>query len=94
MLSNECAFNYPTCFHATLPIYWGCTNITEFFDERGILLFKDENDLVNIVNSLTPEFYNERKEYIDRNYEIAKSYKPISIRIADAIKEFCIINNI
>jgi len=56
-----------------VPIYWGCSNISDFgYDERGIIRFKDENELVTILNSLTPETYEQMKPYIDYNCEIAK----------------------
>jgi hypothetical protein len=56
-----------------IPIYWGCPNISEFgYDERGIIRFNNEFELIQILNSLTPEVYNQMKPYIDYNYEIAK----------------------
>lgn len=56
----------------TVPIYWGCPNIEEFgYDERGIIRFNDTNELIEIVNNLTPELYNKMKPYIDYNYEVS-----------------------
>jgi hypothetical protein len=55
----------------TLPIYWGCPNIGDFYDTRGIITFKSKDELVDIVNNLTPELYYEMKPYIDHNYEVA-----------------------
>ena len=37
----------------TIPIYWGCPSIGDFFDIRGFILFDDINDLENILNNLT-----------------------------------------
>ena len=57
----------------TIPIYWGCPNISDFgYDERGIIRFNNEFELIQILNSLTPELYNHMKPYIDYNYEVAK----------------------
>tara|TARA_R110001592_G_scaffold15315_2_gene66974 strand:- start:7368 stop:8258 length:891 start_codon:yes stop_codon:yes gene_type:complete len=57
----------------TIPIYWGCPNIGEFgYDDRGIINFNNEEELLNIVNNLTPELYYQMKPYIDYNYQIAK----------------------
>jgi hypothetical protein len=57
----------------TVPIYWGCSNINDFgYDDRGILYFETPEQLLQIVNNLTPELYNEMKPYIDYNYEVAK----------------------
>jgi len=55
----------------TLPIYWGCPNIGEYYDERGIITFNTEEELLHILNHLTPEDYHDRKKYIDHNYQIA-----------------------
>jgi hypothetical protein len=57
----------------TVPIYWGCNNIEDFgYDERGIIRFNNENELLEILNLLTPEMYFQMKPYIDYNCEIAK----------------------
>jgi len=56
-----------------IPIYWGCPNLSQFgYDERGIIRFNNEIELISLLNSLTPELYNQMKPYIDYNYEIAK----------------------
>ena len=55
----------------TLPIYWGCPNIGEFYDDRGIIIFNTIDELINIVNNLTPEDYYSRLPYINNNYELA-----------------------
>ena len=60
------------CFlTGTVPIYHGCTNIGEFFDMRGILYFENQEQLDEIVDSLTPEKYESMLEYIKINYEKA-----------------------
>lgn len=57
----------------TVPIYWGCPNIEKFgYDERGIIRFSNEKELLQILNSLTPEDYYNMKSYIDYNYELAR----------------------
>jgi hypothetical protein len=55
----------------TIPIYWGCPNIGDYYDERGIITFNTKEELLHIINSLTPEDYYSRREYIDYNYQIA-----------------------
>ena len=57
------------CFATkTIPIYWGAPNINEFWNEKGIITFEDENELVNILNNLTEEDYFQRLEAIEENY--------------------------
>jgi len=52
----------------TVPIYHGCPNIGEFFDMDGILTFSNQEELDNILNSLSKEKYNSMKVAIDNNY--------------------------
>lgn len=57
------------CFlTGTIPIYHGCTNIHEFFDERGILLFNTEEELHKIIDSLSEEKYQSMLEYAKINF--------------------------
>ena len=55
----------------TVPIYWGCPNIGEKYDKNGIITFDSIEELMYIINSLTPEKYYQMKQSIDYNYEIA-----------------------
>jgi hypothetical protein len=78
----------------TVPIYWGCDNIEEFgYDERGIITFKNEKELLEIINSLTPELYHQMKPYIDYNYEVAK-LDDLEDRISEVFDSFTELNNI
>jgi len=57
------------CFlTGTVPIYHGCIHIHEFFDERGILSFQTQEELDSIIDSLTPELYEQMLPYIKENY--------------------------
>lgn len=61
------------CFMSyTIPIYWGCPNIGDYFDKNGIIEFNTKEELENILKNLTPEDYHSRLESVKRNYEIAK----------------------
>ena len=56
----------------TIPLYWGCPNISEFgYDERGIIRFDTKEELLDIINNLTPEKYSEMLPFIEYNYELA-----------------------
>jgi hypothetical protein len=58
------------CFlTGTIPIYHGCLNIGEFFDTRGILYFRNEKELLDIMNSLSLEKYQEMLPYAKINFE-------------------------
>ena len=78
----------------TVPIYWGCNNIEDFgYDERGIIRFNNENELLEILNSLTPEIYFQMKPYIDYNCEVAK-LDNLEDRISEFFDAYIQMNNI
>jgi hypothetical protein len=78
----------------TIPLYWGCPNIAEFgYDERGIIRFNNENELLNIINNLTPEIYKDMLPYINHNYELAKK-DTFENNISQFFDNFFNINNI
>jgi len=65
------------CFAVgTIPIYWGCKNVGDFFDERGILQFETLEDLVKIFNEINdhPDLYNLMYPFVLENFERAKEF--------------------
>ena len=52
----------------TIPIYWGCPSIGDFFDLDGIITFDSLDELDYILGSLTPELYMEKLESINNNF--------------------------
>ena len=77
----------------TVPIYWGCPNIGDYYDKRGIIKFDTIEELTYIVNNLTEEKYNEMKPYIDYNYEVA-FHDNLSNKIDMFFKELIELNNL
>lgn len=60
----------------TVPIYWGCTIIDEYFNDNGIIQVNTVDDIINACNRLTPEAYERFKVVIEDNYELGlKVYK-------------------
>ena len=79
----------------TIPIYWGCPNLEELgYDSNGFIYCNDEDEIINNVNKLTPEFYFDRKEAINHNYELAKYYADLFGRFKEKIQEIVDYNNI
>jgi hypothetical protein len=78
----------------TIPIYKGCPNIADFFDERGIIKFDNEEELVDIINSLTENDYWDRKKYIEYNYQQANYWKDYYVRLTTTLNEIIELNNI
>ena len=78
----------------TVPVYWGCSNIGDFgYDERGILRFNNEEELLEILNSLTPDVYSQMKPYIEYNFELSK-IDDFEIRISEFFDNFIQLNNL
>jgi len=58
----------------TVPIYWGCPSIGDFFNEKGMIIFNDEVDFIDKINNLTFEKYVEMLPYIQENFDKALNY--------------------
>ena len=77
MENTETPFYYSEkildCFlSGTIPIYYGCPNIEKFFNTDGIIIFNTKEELINIINNITPQFYLDNLKAIQENYNIAK----------------------
>jgi hypothetical protein len=72
----------------TIPIYWGCPNIHEYFDTSGWILLNDTtvDELVNKCKIL-PDYISQMAT-VTRNYETAKQYTNYEQRIAETITRF------
>jgi hypothetical protein len=57
----------------TVPIYWGCPSIKDFFDINGIIKFENIDELDRILDSIGPDDYNKRMNSIKKNFELAHS---------------------
>jgi len=67
----------------TIPIYWGCPNITEYFDTSYWIDVKDI-----FTFNYTKEYYYSNLDKINNNFEKAKEYcKPMLERIITAISK-------
>ena len=58
----------------TIPIYWGCSNIGDYFDIDGIITFDNVDDLIYKTNQLNESYYENRKEIIEKNWKLALDY--------------------
>jgi hypothetical protein len=75
------------CFMSyTIPIYWGCPNIGDYFNTDGIIFFNSKEELEEILDNLTEEDYYKRLDAILENYEIAnKKYSFYSDRVNEVL---------
>lgn len=65
------------CFATgTIPIYWGCPNIGDYFNEKGIMSFEKIEDLPELFSKLEdPEYYNQLLPYVKENYKKVQEYR-------------------
>jgi len=70
----------------TVPVYFGCKNISDYFDTRGMIIIEsdDVQELIKKVNKTTPETYDTMLPYIEENYKRATEY---ARSYAERIKE-------
>jgi len=62
----------------TIPIYYGCDNIGEYFDTGGWIILTDEQnflqDLYNQLHKLNESYYINHLDIIEKNYQVALKY--------------------
>ena len=63
------------CFQTkTVPIYYGCTNIGDFFNAYGIFQVKNIDEIVELCNELNPDFYRRMIPTINENYLLSNKW--------------------
>jgi hypothetical protein len=61
------------CFATgTIPIYWGCKNISNYFNTKGIIEVDDYDELVHVLDNY--EKFEIDQNAIKENFEISKEY--------------------
>ena len=78
----------------TVPIYWGCSNIYEFFDTDGIIPFTNVDDIVFISKMLHSNGYENRKNAIEHNYQTALKYINYEQSIINKLEEIFKLNTL
>lgn len=88
-IENNCETNYFTekicdCFATyTVPIYIGCPNIGDYFDLDGIIIARDHQHMIELINALTPDDYWRRLPALRANFLASQKYWdtfPLKIR--------------
>jgi hypothetical protein len=78
------------CFKTyTVPIYYGCSNIEKYFNPQGIVKFNTIDEFKHVIDTITPDMYQDLMPYMVDNYNRAKLYweKNIYQRIEDMIQK-------
>ena len=60
----------------TIPIYWGCPNISEYFDISGWIILETTNinELINKIQIIDKDYYSKYIDIIKKNYITSKKY--------------------
>jgi hypothetical protein len=69
-----------------IPFTWGCPNLSEYFNPRGFISFNSISELIEKLQSLTPEYYSEHYDAVIDNYHRAMKFTPIWTRIDKEIE--------
>ena len=69
----------------TIPVYWGCTNISDYFNPEGLILFQTVDELLDKLNDLTPEYYHDRLAVIQENKQRAIKFANFDERIKEKV---------
>lgn len=78
----------------TIPVYWGCSSITDFFKQDGIITFSNIDELIVKVNKLDESYYNDRLSIIEENYNLALQFVDYEQNITDTITQIFKYNKI
>lgn len=71
---------------STVPIYWGCPNISDFLDTKSMILCESEADIRQAVQSLTPEDFEKRLPHLRAIQSQAAAYGDFELRAAQALR--------
>jgi hypothetical protein len=71
----------------SIPIYWGCPNIGNYFNLKGMFIVNNINEIINICNKLTPETYSEMYEFAEENYQKSNEFTNIAERLKNKIEK-------
>ena len=71
----------------TIPFYWGCSNIGDYFNTEGIIVFDNVDDFIYKANQLDEKYYESKKEIIDKNWKLALDYVDYEQNIVNTITQ-------
>jgi hypothetical protein len=70
----------------TIPLYWGASNIGNYFDSRGIISFQTISELRSILKNISTEDYSLRSAAINNNRKIAQEICKVDEKIISLLK--------
>jgi glycosyltransferase involved in cell wall biosynthesis len=79
VIENDIMENYYTekitdcLLTGTVPLYYGCPNISSYFDAEGIITFHSAEELLTILDKIDERDYNNRLTAVNNNYALARN---------------------
>lgn len=81
------------CLYAkTIPIYYGCPNIGDWFDTRGFIIVDNVNDVIEATNNLTADTYMQKLEYVNSNYLSSLKFADINEHVKNKLESILSLN--
>ena len=72
----------------TIPIYWGCPNIGKYFNQDGIYVVCNVDDVIWLFNNdIKENIYHEVHDVLEENYQLGLEYYNYGYRLEKTIKE-------
>ncbi|WP_170758382.1 glycosyltransferase family 10 domain-containing protein [Ruegeria lacuscaerulensis] len=81
-------------FCETVPIYWGCPNLTRFMDPDGIIQCQSETDIRRAIEAASEEDYLRRLTKIKRLKSVMEKYADYNLNAVTAIRDAVIADRI
>tara|TARA_R100000951_G_scaffold116779_2_gene130722 strand:- start:3155 stop:4867 length:1713 start_codon:yes stop_codon:yes gene_type:complete len=69
----------------TVPIFWGTSEISKYFNPNGFIEFNTLEELKIILDNISEKDYNSRMEAIKENYELAKTYWRVDDQLSEKL---------
>lgn len=61
----------------TIPIYWGCEEVDQIFDPRGIIKFENLEQLHKLLSSDLVGYYNSNIDAVTKNASVARRFSSL-----------------
>lgn len=72
----------------TIPIYWGASNVGDYFNMDAVLTFNNLYELKDILDNLDESYYDDNIDVIEENFERSKQYWDYYKMRSTIIEEF------
>ena len=69
----------------TIPVYWGCSNISKYFNTKGFIQFKNIKEANEILPQLNKDKYYNMLPFIKENYKLSLCYTDFWGRVKQKI---------